>query len=298
MTSAAISNNYARSEGQNLGNFLTDRPSSRVSKPPGGASQIVFGDEAPAQAPTFLRTVNHSENKKQLLASTVFSESAEVASPTRPVMAAKTAELVGQDIFKQQQALAPAPHVSDAKKGEISGHMEGSGLASGAAAEPYLPTVSLSDGKKLELSGHNSVFEPKGVDHKAAFQLSEAKRRELTGEANEGFYQGGKDGKVPEAVKLSEGKQRELQGTRAEDGAEKQWRPMSARIESGRQRQFGSIDNFKPGPVEKKELTAAGQVKAQHLGGSVVLKDEVGPVVRNATRVTHAPGGTSQIVFG
>jgi SPIRAL1-like protein len=38
-------NNYARSGGQNVGNFLTDRPSSRVLAPPGGGSQIVFGDE-------------------------------------------------------------------------------------------------------------------------------------------------------------------------------------------------------------------------------------------------------------
>lgn len=88
------------------------------------------------------------------------------------------------------------------------------------------------------------------------------------------------------------------QGTAKEDGAEKQWRPMSARIESGRRRQFGSIDNFKPAALEKKELSAAGLKKAQHLGGSVMLKDEVGPVARNATRVTQAPGGTSQIVFG
>ena len=36
-------NNYARPAGQNVGNFLTDRPSSRVLAPPGGGSQITFG---------------------------------------------------------------------------------------------------------------------------------------------------------------------------------------------------------------------------------------------------------------
>lgn len=36
-------NNYNRSEGQNVGNFLSDRPSSRVLAPPGGASQVFFG---------------------------------------------------------------------------------------------------------------------------------------------------------------------------------------------------------------------------------------------------------------
>jgi len=36
-------NNYSRPSGQNVGNFLTDRNSSRVLAPPGGASQISFG---------------------------------------------------------------------------------------------------------------------------------------------------------------------------------------------------------------------------------------------------------------
>ncbi|GAX82859.1 hypothetical protein CEUSTIGMA_g10285.t1 [Chlamydomonas eustigma] len=40
----ALSNNYSRPGGQqNVGNFLTDRPSSRVLAPPGGKSQISFG---------------------------------------------------------------------------------------------------------------------------------------------------------------------------------------------------------------------------------------------------------------
>ncbi len=35
-------NNYARSSGQNVGNFLTDKPSSRVLAPPGGKSQVSY----------------------------------------------------------------------------------------------------------------------------------------------------------------------------------------------------------------------------------------------------------------
>jgi len=38
-----VSNNYARPGGQNVGNFITDRNSSRVLAPPGGTSQISFG---------------------------------------------------------------------------------------------------------------------------------------------------------------------------------------------------------------------------------------------------------------
>jgi hypothetical protein len=39
-----LQNNYARPGGQNVGNILSDRPSSRVLAAPGGKSQIVFGD--------------------------------------------------------------------------------------------------------------------------------------------------------------------------------------------------------------------------------------------------------------
>ncbi|KXZ48333.1 hypothetical protein GPECTOR_28g739 [Gonium pectorale] len=42
-------NNYGRPAGQNVGNFITDRPSSRVLAAPGGASQIVFGDAEPTK---------------------------------------------------------------------------------------------------------------------------------------------------------------------------------------------------------------------------------------------------------
>lgn len=41
-------NNYSRPDGQNCGNFLTDRPSSRVLAAPGGGSSIIFGSDEPA----------------------------------------------------------------------------------------------------------------------------------------------------------------------------------------------------------------------------------------------------------
>lgn len=51
--SAPVGNNYARADGQNCGNFISDRPSSRVLAPPGGGSQISFGNEpAPASTPS------------------------------------------------------------------------------------------------------------------------------------------------------------------------------------------------------------------------------------------------------
>ncbi|CAN4088356.1 unnamed protein product [Withania somnifera] len=43
---ARNSNNYFRADGQNTGNFLTDRPSTKVHAPPGGGSSLnyLFGD--------------------------------------------------------------------------------------------------------------------------------------------------------------------------------------------------------------------------------------------------------------
>ncbi|PSS04198.1 Protein SPIRAL1-like [Actinidia chinensis var. chinensis] len=42
-----VSNNYHRSEGQNSGNFITDRPSTKVKSVPGGDSSLgyLFGDK-------------------------------------------------------------------------------------------------------------------------------------------------------------------------------------------------------------------------------------------------------------
>lgn len=42
-TGGGNNNNYHRPAGQNVGNFMTDRSSSRVLAPPGGSSQITFG---------------------------------------------------------------------------------------------------------------------------------------------------------------------------------------------------------------------------------------------------------------
>mmetsp|Transcript_18158 Transcript_18158/g.39097 ORF Transcript_18158/g.39097 Transcript_18158/m.39097 type:complete len:167 (-) Transcript_18158:468-968(-) len=53
-------NNYNRPAGQNVGNFLTDRPSSRVLAAPGGRSQIVFGDADTTTDKAGFHTNNYS----------------------------------------------------------------------------------------------------------------------------------------------------------------------------------------------------------------------------------------------
>ncbi|XP_031254470.1 protein SPIRAL1-like 5 [Pistacia vera] len=42
-----FSNNYQRAQGQNTGNFITDRPSTKVKSVPGGDSSLgyLFGDK-------------------------------------------------------------------------------------------------------------------------------------------------------------------------------------------------------------------------------------------------------------
>ncbi|KAL3833462.1 hypothetical protein ACJIZ3_008198 [Penstemon smallii] len=45
---AAVSNNYHRVQGQNSGNFITGRPSTKVKSAPGGDSSLgyLFGDKS------------------------------------------------------------------------------------------------------------------------------------------------------------------------------------------------------------------------------------------------------------
>jgi SPIRAL1-like protein len=44
-------NNYVRDQGQNVGNFITDRPSSRVLAPPGGVTSWSLGGDVLPPAP-------------------------------------------------------------------------------------------------------------------------------------------------------------------------------------------------------------------------------------------------------
>jgi SPIRAL1-like protein len=57
MAAGFAKNNYGRPDGQNVGNFLTDRSSSRVLAPPGGGSSIVFGDCSNTTAATPAKAV-------------------------------------------------------------------------------------------------------------------------------------------------------------------------------------------------------------------------------------------------
>ena len=73
-------NNYSRPEGQNVGNFMTDRNSSRVVQPPGGASQIFFGgDSEPATSPLKAKV-----DSSHAYEATGFEENDQVQAQHRP----------------------------------------------------------------------------------------------------------------------------------------------------------------------------------------------------------------------
>lgn len=63
-------NNYQRPDGQNVGNFLTDRNTSRVLAPPGGQTQVCFGypdtpPQKPATAPAAPAAVQQQPGQQQ-----------------------------------------------------------------------------------------------------------------------------------------------------------------------------------------------------------------------------------------
>ncbi|XP_075264952.1 uncharacterized protein LOC142357159 [Convolutriloba macropyga] len=54
-TDSNVGNNYSRPDGQNVGNFITDRPSSKVLAPPGGASNVLIGGDSGAHQNNYVR---------------------------------------------------------------------------------------------------------------------------------------------------------------------------------------------------------------------------------------------------
>lgn len=63
VTSTGTGNNFGRPDGQNVGNFLGARPSSRVLAAPGGSSNFAFGNEAPTH---LAASQAHARNAEEL----------------------------------------------------------------------------------------------------------------------------------------------------------------------------------------------------------------------------------------
>ena len=65
VTSSGQGNNFARPDGQNVGNFLGNRPSSRVLAAPGGASNFAFGSEAPTHVTASQSHAQHAPAEQE-----------------------------------------------------------------------------------------------------------------------------------------------------------------------------------------------------------------------------------------
>ena len=96
-------NNYGRSSGQNVGNFLTERKTSRVLREPGGGSSFVFGGNRRRER---ARRAGNDEGTRS-----------RGESPGSRAQRAAIAAIAGSDIFA-----CPKPRVSkisDAKLAEF-----------------------------------------------------------------------------------------------------------------------------------------------------------------------------------
>jgi len=88
---AHSSNAYADGADQNCGNFITDRPSTRLHEPPGGRSQIAFGDVDNAPTETRVHrpdTVAFAAKEREHQGSDIFG----AAPPQQPREARATFE--------------------------------------------------------------------------------------------------------------------------------------------------------------------------------------------------------------
>ena len=127
-----VENNYTRDAGQNVGNFLTDRKSSRVLREPGGGSSVALGGangSALAQASSVT-----AQARQRAMSSSIFDdddanhhaqESAAVANVGQPRLrqvtqatAAKLAEISGNDVF--DQSLPPRLALSSHRQASIN----------------------------------------------------------------------------------------------------------------------------------------------------------------------------------
>jgi protein SPIRAL1 and related proteins len=130
-----MENNYTRDAGQNVGNFLTDRASSRVLREPGGGSSVAFGG-ANGSAPARASSVT-AQARQRAMSSNIFGDDAysagTAAAPTSAAVAnvgqprlrqvtqasaAKLAEISGNDVF--DQSLPPRMALSSHRQASIN----------------------------------------------------------------------------------------------------------------------------------------------------------------------------------
>lgn len=127
------SNAYASGVDQNSGNFLTEKPITRVHAPPGGRSTISFGDDS----------ATHTTPAKKPSASPI-AAAASVATPTQPTTPESQEETNGPAPIPMME-LPPAPTVEGGEEEDKEKGAEGvqpPGVPEAAAAAEAVPGVS------------------------------------------------------------------------------------------------------------------------------------------------------------
>ena len=120
------SNAYASGVNQNAGNFLTEKPITRVHAPPGGVSSISFGDQ-------------HTEQQQQPAAGTATKprQALVLGTPTQPATPESAESVEDGPAPIPMMELPPAPSaVEEREEEEEEAEKEGEGEAEAVVPPP------------------------------------------------------------------------------------------------------------------------------------------------------------------
>lgn len=174
---AMSSNAFASNDSQNNGNYITDRPTTRIHQPAGGVSQVTFGPEDPPQAPAADKA---TPLMKALNLNTSPDKQPDSQSRRAQFSERKVKELTGSvNIFSTPEKNAPVAEPSfrtpNSEKNLKSHIMFGDSNDAAAAGSDAENFKQVSARKVKELVGGGDTEE--GLSH----ALSEAKKKELKG---------------------------------------------------------------------------------------------------------------------
>ncbi|CAM9992993.1 unnamed protein product [Ectocarpus sp. 6 AP-2014] len=116
-SNALSSNAYASGVNQNAGNFLTDKPITRIHAPPGGASSISFGDQHTGPTAAAAGVTTKTQDQQGLVLGTPTqpttpesAESTEEGPAPIPMMELPPAPpAVEEEVAEEEAAVVPPP---------------------------------------------------------------------------------------------------------------------------------------------------------------------------------------------
>lgn len=125
-SNALSSNAYASGVNQNAGNFLTDKPITRIHAPPGGASSISFGDHHTGPTAAAAGVTTKTQDQQGLVLGTPTqpttpesAESTEEGPAPIPMMELPPAPpAVEEEVAEKEAAVVPPPAPEEAVEAE------------------------------------------------------------------------------------------------------------------------------------------------------------------------------------